>query len=109
MFEIFWIVVVSIFLIFIFLNWLSKKKNRKTPEEVATIIESFIQGRGGCSDWDDFISVSIHDDSLDWYRYRCATLPVEYPTTIRGQYCNEEGIEVVRNMVSELRAKKNSK
>jgi len=43
-----------------------------TPEEVADIIEKFLDGSGGEWDWDDFTSITIKDAYLDGIRCKCA-------------------------------------
>jgi hypothetical protein len=61
-------VLISILLFFRFLTRLTKRTNKKTPNEIAGIIEHFLDGTGGPWDWDDFISCPIYNDSLDLYR-----------------------------------------
>ncbi len=82
------------------------KTNKKKPEEVANIIEHFLDGTGGAWDWDDFISSPIHDDVLDRYRLKCNAVSEDYPTEKPGQFCNEDGVKAMRNMIVELRAMK---
>jgi len=74
-------------------------KVKRTREEVVTIIESFINGTGEEWGWDDFISIPVHDPELEKIRVRCARLPEEYPPDKSGTYCNEKGLEVLRNFV----------
>lgn len=73
------------------------------PTDVANIIERFIEGKGTDWEWDDFISIRIHDSELDKIRIRCSQLDKEFPADKPGLYTNEQGIEVLRNYVRYLR------
>jgi hypothetical protein len=75
----------------------------RTKTEVAEIISAFLSGDGFEWSWDDFISVRIKDSSLEAIRAQCATLPDEYPSSVPGQYCGEDGIAVLRSFVKHLR------
>src|SRR5436190_27641 len=101
-----WMVVVIalIFLIFGVLNFVSKKRKSPSKEEVAIIIENFISGKGSDWEWDDFISCPINDLRLEKVRYRCASLDEEFPAEKSGEFCNAEGIKVLKDYVLELRS-----
>ena len=74
-----------------------------TREEVASEIETFLDGSGGTWDWDDFLSIKISDPELEAIRQRCADLPYEFPPREAGHYCSPEGAKVLRSIVRELR------
>ena len=74
-----------------------------TPEEVADIIEKFLDGSGGEWDWDDFTSITIKDAYLDGIRCKCASLRDEYPPQRPNEYCSDAGAAIMRNFVKELR------
>ena len=76
-----------------------------TSLEVADIIESFISGKSAPYDWDDFISVSIADPGLEVIRHRCANIDKEFPPDKPGWFCNENGIQVLKNMAQQLKRK----
>lgn len=80
-----------------------KKKLKRTKDEVAKIIQDFLDERGGGWDWDDFISIPIEDDYLEKIRLRCADLDHEFPPSVKGHFCNDDGIEVLREYVSALK------
>jgi hypothetical protein len=81
------------------------EKKTKKYKDVINIIQSFLNGRSGEWDWDDFISVPIKDDCLlDEIRKRCAVLSEEFPDK-SGQYCNEEGVKVLEGCIRTLEAK----
>lgn len=56
----------------------SKRTVDRTSEEVATIIEKFLDGQSGPWDWDDFISFPITDRLLDEIRERCNRLSTTF-------------------------------
>lgn len=74
-----------------------------TASEVALVIDRFVSGQSGGWEWDDFISIRIGDTRLNAIRSRCAQLPEEFPPARAGWYCGEEGLEVMRQFVRELR------
>jgi hypothetical protein len=78
------------------------RRVRRTKQEVADIVEDFVEGTGGPWDWDDFMSFAIEDPALDEIRERWAQLPDIYPAE-RG-YCSAEGVEVMRSIVKQLRS-----
>jgi hypothetical protein len=74
-----------------------------TRAEAADVIESFVEGKGGSWDWDDFISVRQSDKELEQIRAHCASLPNEFPPQQSGHYCGPQGIEVLKKYVVLLR------
>ncbi|PYT30898.1 MAG: hypothetical protein DMG57_06755 [Acidobacteria bacterium] len=77
----------------------------RTKEEVAKYIEDFLNDGGGPHDWDDFISIRIRKNpELEAIRLKCGRLPDLYPPVERGQYCSDEGMEVLRQVLQSLRA-----
>ena len=77
---------------------------KRTPAEVANIIEQFLEGTGGQWDWDDFCSIRIADPELDRVRLSCCVLSEKYPATEKSHYCSNEGFEVMRRLITELRS-----
>jgi hypothetical protein len=76
---------------------------KRTREEVADILERFITNVTDEWEWDDFICISITDPQLNSIRERCAQLPQEYPPKNGQGYCDEGGIEVIRQFILQLR------
>jgi hypothetical protein len=76
---------------------------QRTRLEVAEIIERFLDGTGGCWDWDDFCSHKITDPELESVRDRCSRLDIFYPPVEKGHYCGEAGFEIMRQLVVKLR------
>ena len=74
-----------------------------TARKIAEIIEAFISDTGGEWDWDDFVSVRLKNKKLEEVRKKCAELPQKYPPKEKGQYCCDEGVDILRNIVIELR------
>ena len=76
---------------------------RRTPAEVASIIQAFVDGTGNPYDWDDFLCGGrIEDQALEKIRARCAALPQEFPPLQPGEYCGREGVELMQSFVAEL-------
>jgi hypothetical protein len=78
-------------------------KRKATKEEVAKSIEYFVNGAGGPWDWDDFISCRIADEELEAIRIKCLRTQLEYPSGAIG-WCNEEGIEALRELAKQRRS-----
>jgi hypothetical protein len=75
----------------------------RSHHEVATIIDSFVEGTGSDWDWDDFCSHQIGDRELDAIRVKCSELSFSHPPVVKGYFCNEEGIQFLRRVVEQLR------
>ena len=76
---------------------------KMTREEVLKTIETFISGTGGKWDWDDFISIRLQNAELDTVRKRCFSVRDEFPNMDPHEYCNEEGMKVLRDLAGALR------
>jgi hypothetical protein len=74
-------------------------------ENAAAIIEAFIDGKPGQWDWDDFTSIKKKDPFLESVRRRCNSVRDEYPPKQAVAYCDATGMEILRGLVRELRAK----
>lgn len=72
----------------------SKHLNKRSPTEVANIIERHIQGTEGPWDWDDFTSVPIADDRLDAIRIQCLDLDAVF---------SEEKVRQLKRIAERLR------
>jgi hypothetical protein len=75
----------------------------RTPEEIATIIDRFLDGTGGNWDWDDLCSIKIEDPDLDHVRVLCSSACSVYPPTEKGHYCSPQGREYLRELARRLR------
>lgn len=79
------------------------RKGRVSDEEVLAILARHVSNTPAHpQEWDEFISVPIADKRLDRIRQTCASLPERYPSMTA--YCGEEGVEVLRELIRELRA-----
>ena len=79
------------------------RKIGRSRADVADTIERFVDGICSQYEWDDFCSVPIIDFHLDAIRMRCANLPKEFPPIERRHYCSPAGIEMLRQIVRQLR------
>ncbi len=81
-----------------------KRSNKLTKNEVAQILEDFVEGNGSPCSWDGFtLGMTLEDDYLDSIRMRCIGLSEEFPPSSRHEYCNPRGIQVIRAYIQELR------
>lgn len=87
----------------IFLFWLITHRVNRTPLEVADTIEAFLDGTLDWRRWDDFICLRIKDDKLNEICMRCNDVSLDYPSGEGESYCNEQGRELMRSFVKELR------
>jgi len=72
--------------------------------EIADLIERFLNGTGDEWEWDDFISMRLTDPGLESIRVRCAKLPLEFPPSRPNEYCGDDGRIVLKQLVKMLRA-----
>jgi len=74
-----------------------------TKLEVIEYIENFLNDKGKIYDWDDFTSIKIDDEFLDWIRYECADCDSRYPSGSKTEYCSDAGAEYMRSLVERVR------
>jgi hypothetical protein len=82
----------------------SRNPAPKTEEEIALLIEGFANGTGGRWDWDYFISTQFQIERIKWAQEECFKVEEEFPRTGRTGWCNEQGLNRLRSIASELRA-----
>jgi hypothetical protein len=81
------------------------KKYKLSNEEVAQILEGFLEGSGSRWAWDDYtLGMSFEDKHLEEIRMRCAVLNLEFPPNNPNEFCNEQGRKVIGEYIRELRA-----
>jgi hypothetical protein len=80
------------------------RKYKRTPAEVAELLEAFVSAPGDPMAFDALISFPIENEELEKIRSRCANLDSEFPAETKGQFCSEKGLEVIREFISQLRA-----
>jgi hypothetical protein len=79
------------------------KKYKRSRNQVAGLLDSFLGEESGWKAWDTFLSFPLEDEELERIRIRCANLDREFPPDIDGYFCNDKGIEVIRGYIAELR------
>jgi hypothetical protein len=79
------------------------KKYKRSRNQVADLLDSFLGEENGSKAWDAFLSFPLEDENLETIRIRCANLDREFPPDIDGQFCSDKGIEVIRAYIAELR------
>ena len=81
------------------------RKYKLSNQEVAQILEDFLQGKGNPLAWDGFtLGMSIEEKHLEQIRIQCAGLSQEFPPDHANEYCNEQGRDVIRGYIKQLRA-----
>ncbi len=76
---------------------------KRSRSEVIEEIEKFLNGKGGAYDWDDFVTLRIRDSKLDAIRIECCELRDKYPPEGKRQYCSDEGLARLRQILNQLR------
>jgi hypothetical protein len=101
----FWLIVVvglpELALVFFLLGLAFKRRQPRTAEEIAAIIERFLTGNSLYpQEWNDFVECSERDRRLDIYRKRCYELDplVNCP----GQQ-DPKAVAELRSMIDQLR------
>ncbi len=80
------------------------KKYKLSNQEVAQILEDFLESRGSRWAWDDYtLGMSFEDKHLEDIRIRCVGLSQEFPPDNPNEYCNEHGRDVIREYIKQLR------
>jgi len=87
-------------------RWAKKIPRMTDYEKSAEIIETFLEGRSGKWDWDDFTSIKKKDAYLESVRLRCISIHDDFPPKERSHYCSPEGMIVLRTLAREVRKKK---
>jgi hypothetical protein len=76
-----------------------------STREIIREITSFLNGTGRAYDWDDFTSIPISDEDLNAIRIECAELPHRYPPGNCRQYCSDEGLRRLEEILNNLKTK----
>jgi hypothetical protein len=81
------------------------RKYKLTNQQIAQILDDFLEGRGSPAAWDGFtLGMSFDDAEHEKIRLRCLRLGEEFPPANPSEYCNEQGREVIRQYVTQLRS-----
>lgn len=78
-------------------------KLARTREEIASIIERFVQGTAAPYEWDDFCSLEISNTYLDRIREICCNVDRRFPTSNMRQYTSEFGAAFLLRVARALR------
>jgi len=81
------------------------RKHKLSNYEVAQILEDFLEGKGRPLAWDGFtLGMSLDDKRQEEIRLRCLRLSEEFPPDSPNEYCNEQGRNVIRDYIKQLRS-----
>ena len=78
---------------------------KRTPDEIANTIDGFVNGTGNQWAWDGFTSIRLDDPELEAIRQKIVALPIEFPPANPRDYCSEAGMEQMRQILQDLRAR----
>jgi hypothetical protein len=82
----------------------SIRKYKLSHSDVADILQNFLDGTGDPLAWDGFtLGMSFDEERLEKIRIRCAGLSQEFPPSRKNEYCNEQGGEIIRDYIKQLR------
>ena len=99
------IVILGLAGVFVIFKLLTRNKRyKRTPAEVADLLEAFLSATGDPGASDTLISFPLEDEELEKIRVRCAKLDSEFPPETKGHFCGEKGLQVIRSYISQLRA-----
>ena len=77
-----------------------------TYNEVADIIERFVNGTGGALEWDGYtMGMKCEDPFLRTIQGRCRALWIEFSPAEKGHYTSAEGFSVLKDLIKELRSR----
>jgi len=80
------------------------RKHKLINQEVAQILEDFLLGRGRPLAWDGFtLGMSFDNEDHEKIRIRCLRLSEEFPPENPNEYCSEQGRNVIRDYIKQLR------
>jgi hypothetical protein len=95
--------------LFLAMRWLSRQlRPRSEHARIGDLIESFLRGTAEPYAWENFCKLPNSDPYLDGIRKRCANLDKEFPPDRPGEFCNADGVRLLRSLAAELRGRRAS-
>jgi hypothetical protein len=77
---------------------------RTTSEQVIREMTKFQNGVGSAYEWDDFLTIPIHDHRLNATRIEGLHLRDSDPPSEKPQYCSDERLKRIEEILSDLKA-----
>jgi hypothetical protein len=77
-----------------------------TRDEVAYLIERFLKGEIDPWEWENFVHCTSSDSLVKEVHDTCLNLPKKFPPKTAHEYCSEEGVNVLVELVTRLRTEK---
>ena len=72
--------------------------------ELADVIERFVSGDCGPREWDDFVSISVKEDSeAETLRLEAAATAEDYPSDSPTVWCSAAGVLRLLEIAAQLR------
>lgn len=100
----FWMIIAILALvgILLFKRWVDRQPDL-TPDQVADLIEKFVDGIGGPYDWDDYISIPSRIPALEEIRRECEDVCVRFPPEKETEWCSPAGGAELRRLARKAR------
>jgi hypothetical protein len=76
---------------------------RRVRNDIADIIERFVDKTDDVYVWDDFISIPTSDPDMELARRECLQIRRDNPSSSSKEWANEAGISLMRGLVERLR------
>jgi hypothetical protein len=80
-----------------------RKPVPRTEDEIASLIERFADDAVGRWEWDSFISTNFENEPINRAQKECLKVEEEFPRAGPVGWCNEQGLDRLRAIASELR------
>lgn len=78
--------------------------------EIADVIDRFVDGTAGAWEWDDqFLGTKYDDPFLRYVQQRVLAISFEFPPGPAGGYTNAAGLEALKGLAQELRSRTSEK
>ena len=78
----------------------------KDYDELADVIERFLEGTSRGIEWDVYtLGKTYKDPFLDSVQKRMISVSAEFPPTKKGEYTSADGFAVLKDLIKELRSR----
>ena len=80
--------------------------NQRSPfpsrADIGQLLRDFHDGGGGAYDFDNLLYMRFDDPELEEIKKLCARLPDTHPPRHKFEYCNPEGMRIIKEIADRL-------